>query len=466
MSVKLYGTLFSPPVRSVMHTLRALCIPYEFIEVNLLKSENRSEEFLKLNPQHTVPTIQEGDGFILWESHAINGYLVDKYGKDDELYPKDLKNRAIVNQRLHFNNGILLTCSRRTIMTILREKNVTELTEGMKIQVDSCYDFVETFLTEKQYIAGKYITIADFSILSALNTLNIMAPRNDEKYPLIKDYVKRSETVAGFKELEDIGRQKVVEILKSTNFKIKYMRFTVFYLSTCPLSSSAMKRKQKMSVKLYGALFSPPVRAVMHTLKALSVPYKFIEVDVRKGGTRSEEFLKINPQHTVPTIQDEDGFAIWESHAINAYLADKYGKDDKLYPKDLKARAIVNQRLHFNNGVLLSTFRNTFLTIVLNKNITQLTDQLKAPIENGYSLVEAFLAGKQYIAGNDVTIADFSFLSSLNTLNIIKPQNDAKYPLITDYVKRGETILPEFKEVENQGAQKITEMLKSANFEV
>lgn len=59
----------------------------------------------KINPQHTVPTLDD-DGYILSNSHAINAYLVDKYGKDDSLYPKDLKKRGVVNQRLFFNEGI------------------------------------------------------------------------------------------------------------------------------------------------------------------------------------------------------------------------------------------------------------------------------------------------------------------------------------------------------------------------
>lgn len=60
----------------------------------------------QINPQHTVPTLDD-DGYILWDSHAINTYLVEKYGKDDSLYPKDLKKRGRVDQRLHFNSGVL-----------------------------------------------------------------------------------------------------------------------------------------------------------------------------------------------------------------------------------------------------------------------------------------------------------------------------------------------------------------------
>jgi glutathione S-transferase len=61
----------------------------------------------------------EEDGFTLWDSHAIMAYLVEKYGKDDSLYPKDLRKRAIINQRLHFENGILFPYTMAIIVIVV-----------------------------------------------------------------------------------------------------------------------------------------------------------------------------------------------------------------------------------------------------------------------------------------------------------------------------------------------------------
>lgn len=63
---------------------------------------------------------------------------------------------------------------------------------------------------------------------------------------------------------------------------------------------------------------------------------------------------------------EEDGFTIWDSHVIMEYLVDKYAKDDdSLFPKDLRARAIVNERLHFECGVL---FPRTMDIIVIESS--------------------------------------------------------------------------------------------------
>uniref|UniRef100_T1GRU6 GST N-terminal domain-containing protein n=1 Tax=Megaselia scalaris TaxID=36166 RepID=T1GRU6_MEGSC len=95
---------------------------------------------------------------------------------------------------------------------------------------------------------------------------------------------------------------------------------------------------------LYYLPGSAPCRSVLMTAKAVGVELNLKRLDLSSGEQMKPEFLKINPQHTIPTLVDKD-FVLWESRAILGYLADQYGKDESLYPKDPKRRALINQQI-------------------------------------------------------------------------------------------------------------------------
>lgn len=89
-------------------TLSALDIPFEYKNVNVVARENLTPEFLKMNPLHTVPVLEDGHNYLT-DSHVICTYVVQKYGseKDQSLYPKDLIARSLIDQKLYFNLGVL-----------------------------------------------------------------------------------------------------------------------------------------------------------------------------------------------------------------------------------------------------------------------------------------------------------------------------------------------------------------------
>ncbi len=78
-----------------------------------------------------------------------------------------------------------------------------------------------------------------------------------------------------------------------------------------------------MALKIYGVARSRAFRTLWMAAE-LGLPYEHVKVDFADGGTRQPAYLAINPNGHVPAI-DDDGFRLWESMAINLYLAKKYG---------------------------------------------------------------------------------------------------------------------------------------------
>ncbi|XP_043643552.1 glutathione S-transferase 1-like [Drosophila teissieri] len=212
---------------------------------------------------------------------------------------------------------------------------------------------------------------------------------------------------------------------------------------------------------LYGLEASPPVRAAKLTLAALDVPYEYVVVNTLAKENLSEEFLKKNPQHTVPTLED-DGHFIWDSHAIIAYLVSKYGKTDSLYPKDLLQRAVVDQRLHFESGVIFANALRSITKPLFTGRTTIPTERYDAIIDV-YDFLETFLAGNDYVAGNQLTIADFSIISTVSSLVAFVEVDTAKYPRITGWIKRLEQ-LPYYEEANGNGARTFGTIVKQKNF--
>lgn len=159
---------------------------------------------------------------------------------------------------------------------------------------------------------------------------------------------------------------------------------------------------------------------------------------------------QINPQHTIPTLVDGD-FALWESRAICSYLVEKYGKDDKLYPKDAQKRALVNQRLYFDMGVFYQRFGDYWYPQIFAKQPAN-PENLKK-MEDGVGFLNTFLEGHQYATGNELTIADLSLAASAATYEVAG-FDFSKYPNVHAWLERCKKNAPGY-ELNQAGADEF-----------
>ncbi|XP_044757730.1 glutathione S-transferase 1-1-like isoform X1 [Coccinella septempunctata] len=205
MAPILYMLPASPPVRAVLMTAKCLNIELEQKECNVLAGDQYKEEYLKLNPAHTVPTLVD-DGVVIWESAAIMGYLVGKYGKDDSLYPKDVSKRAVIDQLLHFSTSSFTRLLILMKPIILGGQKKSTLTEN-QAQVDVLFqnlDIVEKILEDKEYLTGDNLTIADLSYVTWISTMTIPFKIEEERFPKVIAWWKRLEKLPCY-EINRVG---------------------------------------------------------------------------------------------------------------------------------------------------------------------------------------------------------------------------------------------------------------------
>lgn len=134
----------------------------------------------------------------------------------------------------------------------------------------------------------------------------------------------------------------------------------------------------------------------------------------------------MNPQHTIPTLND-NGNIVLDSHAICAYLVDKYAKDDSLYPKDLVKRANVNARLHLDSGHLFARLRFLYEPIILYGSTDCSVIKIQY-IQKNYEILENFLQNHKYLCGDTLTIADLCCIATITSGNEVAPIDPLEYP--------------------------------------
>jgi len=217
-------------------------------------------------------------------------------------------------------------------------------------------------------------------------------------------------------------------------------RFSVLVLGALALTV--------MPIDFYYMSGSAPCRSVMLCAKALGIELNLKPTDLMKGEHMTPEFLAMNPQHTIPTMND-NGFCLWESRAIMAYLVNQYGKDDSLYPKDPKKRAVVDQRLYFDVSTLYARFGDLYYPFMFGK--APLEQEKIDKLNDALGFLDTFLAKSEFAAGDCLTIADLTLIASITTIEAARVDL-SKYKNIQRWMAKVKTTAPGYDETDGKGS--------------
>lgn len=194
-------------------------------------------------------------------------------------------------------------------------------------------------------------------------------------------------------------------------------------------------------MKLYCHPASTTSRPVMLFAAENQVPLELQVVDLFTGEHYQPPFEAVNPNHLVPVLEDGD-FRLTESSAILKYLADKV--DSPLYPKDLKARARVNERMDWVNTQLCRDLAyGTVYPQIFPMHKRRSDEAQAAQLQWGCERAQGWLkimdqhllGGQRFLCGDAMTIADY-FASSFVALAELVGSDLAPYPNVRAWLGR------------------------------
>ena len=183
-------------------------------------------------------------------------------------------------------------------------------------------------------------------------------------------------------------------------------------------------------LKLYGQYRSRAFR-VAWLCKESNIPFEHHNVTINVEGATCKEpwYAQLNPNQRVPTI-DDGGLVMWESGAINLYLAEKYRSP--LWPKDSAGKARMLQWAFF----IANDIEQPMVTIMRNRHLlppeqrnAKLADDAEQQLLPKMQVLEDFLAKNRYFSGSDWGMADFMVASVTYSMWI------NKFPLLEKFPK-------------------------------
>jgi len=163
MTITLYGDSISGNCLKVKWTADRLAIPYEWIEVDIVKGDTQRDEFRRLNPAAQVPTVMFEDGRTLAQSNAIIVHLAE----GSSLIPEDSYWRAKMFEWLfweQYSHEPYIAVRRFQILYLGAAE--ADLDPKLKLRGDQALARMEAWLEAAPYLVGQSLTCADISLLA------------------------------------------------------------------------------------------------------------------------------------------------------------------------------------------------------------------------------------------------------------------------------------------------------------
>jgi glutathione S-transferase len=201
--IKIWGRNTSSNVQKVMWAIGEIGLAHERIDIGGPFGQNREAAYLAMNPNGLVPTLEEEDGFLLWESNSIVRYLAAKH-RAGVLEPADLRTRARASAWMDWQLSVLAPAITPGFIGLIRtppEKRDYAAIEESKKKTTAAIAILDAELARNAYVAGDAFSYGDIPAAVMANRYRQLVPerpplRNFERWytaiaarPAFKDQV-------------------------------------------------------------------------------------------------------------------------------------------------------------------------------------------------------------------------------------------------------------------------------------
>jgi glutathione S-transferase len=164
--LKIWGRNTSSNVQKVMWAVGEMAQPHERIDVGGAFGKNKEPPYLAMNPNGLVPTLEEEDGFTLWESNSIVRYLAAKHASRT-LEPADLKTRALAHKWMDWQLSVMGPAITPVFWGLIRtppEKRDANAIAAGKTKTIEAAQILDRQLGKTSYLAGDAFSYGDIPV--------------------------------------------------------------------------------------------------------------------------------------------------------------------------------------------------------------------------------------------------------------------------------------------------------------
>jgi glutathione S-transferase len=165
--IKIWGRNTSSNVQKAMWAVGELGLACERIDIGGAFGKNKEPKYLAMNPNGLVPTLEEEDGFLLWESNSVVRYLAGKHDKSGALEPKDAKQRALASQWMDWQLSVVGPAITPAFWGLIRtpeDKRDMAAIKTSQEKTTAAMQIMDAQLSKTKFMAGDSFSYGDIPV--------------------------------------------------------------------------------------------------------------------------------------------------------------------------------------------------------------------------------------------------------------------------------------------------------------